>query len=35
MKFGMLKGKDFYVVGEATSVYPGNFRLRTWVFQYV
>ena len=35
MKFGMLKGKDFYVVGEATSVFPGNYRIRTWIYQHV
>lgn len=34
MKFGMLKGKDFYIVGDANSVYPGNFRIRAWMSEH-
>lgn len=30
-KFGMLRGLDYYVIFKSISVYPGNFRMRTWI----
>ena len=30
-KFGMLRGLDYYVVFKSISIYPGNFRMRTWI----
>jgi hypothetical protein len=34
-KFGMLRGKDFYVSGVSTSVFPGWFRMKMWIDRYV
>jgi len=34
-KYGMLRGKDFYVTGIAKSVFPGWFRMKIWINRYV
>lgn len=34
-KFGMLRGKDYYVAGISNSVFPGWFRIKTWVVRYI
>lgn len=34
-KYGMLRGKDFYVTGIAMSVFPGFFRMETWINPYI
>lgn len=30
-KFGMLKGLDYYVIGQSISQFPGFFKLKTWI----